>query len=85
MQDKQYLSTSEAAESLGISRVAVFNRIKSGKILAKKVGRNFIIEKNQVVNNKDNRLTNKEKETINKAVDRTLKDYGETLKQLADA
>jgi excisionase family DNA binding protein len=85
MQDKRYISTSEAAEILGISRIAVFDRIKRGKIPAKKAGRNFIIEKNQIVKSKDTELTDKEKEVINKAVDRTLKDYSETLKQLADA
>lgn len=85
MQDKQYISTSEAAESLGVSRVTVFNRIKNGQIPAKKAGRNFIIEKNQIIKDKNTELTKKEKETINKAVDRTLQDYGETLKLLADA
>ena len=45
---KNLLSTTEAAKLLGISRVAVFKQIKAGKIKAKKVGRNFIIEKKEL-------------------------------------
>ncbi|MFH0853675.1 MAG: excisionase family DNA-binding protein [bacterium] len=85
MQDKQFISTTEAAKILGVSRIAVFDRIKKGKIPAKKVGRNFIIEKNQIVKGNNTKIADKEKEVINKAVERTLKDYGETLKQLANA
>ncbi|MBU0578287.1 helix-turn-helix domain-containing protein [Patescibacteria group bacterium] len=38
-----FISTAEAAKILGISRVSVFNKIKSGDIKAVKVGRNYII------------------------------------------
>lgn len=85
MQDKQFISTTEAAKILGVSRITIFDRIKRGKIPAKKVGRNFIIEKNQIVRGKDAQLTDNEKKLINKAVDRTIKEYGKTLKLLADA
>ena len=85
MQDKQFISTTEAAKILGVSRITIFDRIKKGKIPANKVGRNFIIEKNQIVRGKDAQLTDTEKKLINKAVDRTIKEYGKTLKLLADA
>ena len=85
MQDKQFISTTEAAKILGVSRITIFDRIKRGKIPAKKVGRNFIIEKSQIVRGKDAQLTDDEKKLINKAVDRTIKEYGKTLKLLADA
>ena len=39
-----YISTIEAAEKMGVSRVTVFNMIKDGRIKrAVKVGRNYII------------------------------------------
>jgi len=85
MEDKQYISTAEAAEKLGVSRVTVFNRIKSGQISAKKVGRNYIIEKKAILGGKDAELTEAEKIVINKAVDKTVREYKETLKLLADA
>ncbi|MBZ0166863.1 MAG: excisionase family DNA-binding protein [Candidatus Omnitrophica bacterium] len=45
----EYLSVMEAAGILGISRVAVFKRIQSGKIPAKKIGRHYVIEKHEIV------------------------------------
>ncbi len=40
---KEYLSTSELAKLLGVSRIAVFKKIKSGKIKAFKIGRNYVV------------------------------------------
>lgn len=55
-QDKsEYISTSQAADMLNISRVAVFKRIKSGKLKAEKVGRNYIIKRSDL--NKNNSST----------------------------
>jgi len=45
MELKEFYTTKELAELLGISRVAVFNRIKKGDIKAQKMGRNFVIFK----------------------------------------
>jgi len=42
---EKYFSTAEVAQMLGISRIAVFKKIKSGKLAAMKVGRGFVIEK----------------------------------------
>lgn len=83
MQPKPYYSTSEAAKILGISRVAVFNRIKKGQLDAIKIGRNYLVEKEQLSPTKDKALSDKDKNLINKAVDKTLKEYGQTLKLLA--
>ncbi|MBZ0166922.1 MAG: helix-turn-helix domain-containing protein, partial [Candidatus Omnitrophica bacterium] len=38
----------ELAKKLGISRIAVYQQVKSGKIKARKVGRNFVIEPQQL-------------------------------------
>jgi excisionase family DNA binding protein len=48
MESKEFYTTKELAELLGISRVAVFNKIKKGDIKAQKMGRNFIIFKKDV-------------------------------------
>ena len=45
MKSKEFYTTIELAKLLGISRVAVFNRIKKGEIKAQKMGRNFVIFK----------------------------------------
>ncbi len=48
MESKEFFTTSELAKKLGISRIAVFKKIKSGKIRAQKMGRNFVIYKKDV-------------------------------------
>lgn len=45
---KEYLSPTEAAKILGISRQAVIDRIKHGAISAEKAGRQYIIPRNQI-------------------------------------
>ncbi|MBI2626128.1 MAG: helix-turn-helix domain-containing protein [Candidatus Nealsonbacteria bacterium] len=79
---KELLSTIEVAKILGISRVAVFKRIKLGRIKAKKVGRNFVIDKKDLGDILGGELTPRSKEEIEKAVKKTVQEYGETLKML---
>jgi excisionase family DNA binding protein len=81
-----FISTTEAAEILGISRIAVFNKIKSGEIKAIKVGRNYIIARDEITKiPKKGELTDKRKNEIDKGVDRVVKEYKQTLKLLKDA
>lgn len=80
--EKQSFSTAELAKILGISRVAVFKKIKSGEIKAKKVGRNFAIERRELAEILGTALSEEKKREIEKSVKKTIKEYGETLKLL---
>lgn len=81
----QFLSTIEAAKILGLSRVTLFNRIKSGEIKAMKVGRNYIISRDEIMSmSKKTELSNTKKIEIDKGIDRVVSEYGETLKLLKD-
>lgn len=80
--DKQLFSTIEIARILGISRIAVFKKIKSGEIKAKKVGRNFVISRSDLAEILGNTLSEKKKQDIEKSVRKTIKEYGETLRLL---
>lgn len=80
--NKKELSTSEVAKLLGISRVAVFKKIKAGEIKAKKSGRNFIIDKKDLPKILGAVLTEKRKKDIELAVEKIIREYGETLKLL---
>lgn len=79
-----FVSTSEAAKILGISRIAVFNKIKRGRIEAIKVGRNFIIRKRDVLKAAGELLTSGQKRKINRAVEKAIKQYGEVFKRLGE-
>lgn len=82
MKAEDFISTTELAKTLGISRVAVFKKIKSGKIKARKVGRNFIISRKDLGEIFEKKLSQKKKEEIEKAVKKTVEEYGETLRLL---
>lgn len=79
--NKYDISVSQAAEILGISRVAVFKRIRSGDIKARKVGRNYIIDKRSLGTVFQD-ITPQQKKAIDAAVDRVVEDFGEALRKL---
>ena len=85
MSQNNYISTSEAAKLLGISRVAVFKKIQKGDIKAKKIGRNYAIEIGEIRKGEQDELDEKTKTQIEKAVSKTVKEYGKTLRMLEDA
>lgn len=80
--DKNLLSTIEAANILGISRQAVFKKIKSGEIKARKVGRNFVITRENLPYILEDHLTEDRKKEIEKAVKKAVSEYGEALRLL---
>ncbi len=82
MTNKEFLTTTELAELLGISRIAVFKKIKSGAIKAEKVGRNYVIRKKDLGFILGQILSKKDKSEIEKAVKKVVKEYGETLRLL---
>jgi excisionase family DNA binding protein len=82
MENKEFISTRELAKILGISRVAVFRKIKSGKIKAKKIGRNFVISKKDLPAVLGNVVSEKQKNDINQAVKKAVHQYGETFRLL---
>lgn len=79
---KELYSTKEVAEILGITPTAVLQKIYSGQLKAKKVGRNYIIANPDLPNVLATHISDRAKKEIQSAVSRTVKEYGETLKRL---
>ncbi len=77
-----FISTSEAAKLLGISRVAVLKKIKKGQIEAEKIGRNYVVHKSNLNYMFADEINLKEKNDLDKAVKKVLNDYGEAIKLL---
>lgn len=84
MENKDLITTSELAKILGISRIAVFKRIKLGQIKAIRVGKNFVIPKNSLPEVLGKILSEKNKREIEAAVKKTVKEYGQTLRLLGN-
>ena len=84
MENKEFITTAELAKILGISRIAVFKRIKRGQIKAIRVGRNFIIPKDSLPEVLGQVLSKKNKSEIETAVKKTIREYGQTLRLLGN-
>lgn len=82
MKERQFISIQELANILGISRIAVYKKIKGGKIKAIKIGRSFAIPYKYVSNILGKSLDEVNKKEIDAAVKKTVKEYGEVLKLL---
>ena len=84
---KKYISTAEAAKLLGISRIAVYKRIKTGRLKAEKFGRNFVVDINKLGNDNDIVIETKpseKKEQIDRTMEKVWSQYSEALKKLGD-
>lgn len=82
--NKNFISTTELAKLLGISRIAVYKKIKRGTIKAVKVGRNFVLEKKDLYGILGKELTGEQKSEVDRAVRKIVKEYGETLRMLGE-
>lgn len=51
--EEEFISVMEAAELMGVHRMTVFEKIKSGHIKAHRVGRHYVIEKSQILKSKE--------------------------------
>ena len=82
MKNKDLISTIELAKILGISRIAVFKRIKSGKLKAKKVGRAYYVSRKDLPEVLGTVVGEQGKKDINEAVTKAVNQYGETFRLL---
>lgn len=82
MDNKDFITIHELSDILGISRVAVFKRVKKGEIKAKMVGKIYLIPRDQADKIIGKTLGDEDKRQIAIAVKRTVKEYGEVLKML---
>ena len=81
-ENERFLTIPELAKLLGISRIAVYNRVKKGQISAKKIGKTYIIMDRTIGNILGKNVTRSEKQWIDSAVRKTVQEYGEVLKLL---
>jgi excisionase family DNA binding protein len=82
MTTERYITIPELARLLGVSRIAIYNRVKKGQIPAIKIGRNYVITDKTMTEILGKKTTEEGKKRIDVAVDRTVREYGEVLKLL---
>ena len=79
-----YITIPQLAEMMGVSRTTVYRRVKSGEILAERVGHAHLIPEGEVHRLLSTELTESDKERIDRAVKKAIKEYGEVLKRLGE-
>ena len=77
-----YITIPQLAKLLGVSRIAIFKRVKKGQIPALKIGKTYMITDKTVNEILGKDVSQKGKERIDSAVNRTIREYGELLKLL---
>lgn len=82
MEMNEFLSTSEVAKILRLSRIAVFKKIKNNQLKAEKVGRNFVVRQNDLSEYLGESIGPERKKEIDVAVKKATKEYKETFKLL---
>jgi excisionase family DNA binding protein len=82
MTTKDLYSSAEVAHILHLSRVEVFRRIKSGRINAQKIGRNYVITRDSLTEALEKTLGVHRKQEIEKAIDKALDEYKEVFIKL---
>jgi len=82
MTNEKYVTIPELARLLGVSRIAIYNRVKKGQIPATKIGRTYVIADQTIANILGKKVTVRGKKRIDAAVHKTVREYGAVLKQL---
>ena len=82
MKKGEYLTIPQLASLLGISRIAVYRKVKKGQVKAVRIGRNYAIPQKQIAAVLGKTLREEDKREIEAAVKKTVREYGETLRLL---
>lgn len=83
MVEEKSITIPRLADLLGISRIAVYKRIKKGQIAAKKIGRDYVITDQTVNDILGKKVSDQGKRRIDDAIQRTVREYGQVLKRLS--
>ena len=73
----------QLAKLLGVSRIAIYNRVKKGEIPAIRIGRDYAITDQTVANILGKKVSSQEKRRIDDAVSLAVREYAEVLKLLS--
>ncbi len=78
----KYITIPQLAKMLGISRIAVYKKVKSGQIKATRIGKNYVISDKDITHILGGKLSDKDKKRIDAVVQKVIDEYGELLRML---
>lgn len=83
MVKSSHITIPQLAQMLGISRIAVYRKVKAGQIPATKIGRTYVIADRTVNEVLQKVMRPRDKQRVDRAIRRAVRDYGDVLKRLA--
>lgn len=75
MANEKYITIPELAKLLGVSRIAIYNRVKKGQIPAIKIGRTYAIPDQTIADILGKKVTGRRKKRIDAAVRKTVREF----------
>ncbi len=82
MDKKEFFSLTEVARLLGVSRIAIFKKVKKGQIEALRIGRSWAVPARALEHLLGRSLGERERKEIDAVVRRVVDEYGEVLEKL---
>jgi len=82
MQNKPYYSLAETGRFLGISRIAVYHKVKKGELEAVRIGRSWAVPAAALEYFLGRSLRETDKRELDTAVKRVVSEYGDVLEKL---
>jgi excisionase family DNA binding protein len=82
MNRNEYMTIPQLAKILGVSRIAIYKKVKNGQIKAVKIGKTYAIPQKQIAAILGKILHQEDKKEIDRAVKKTVREYGRVLKLL---
>ena len=79
MERKPYVSVPQAAKILRKSRIAIYKQVKSGKVEAVRIGKNYMITKTSLKRMILNRTIKDIERDINHAVKKAIREFENVL------
>jgi len=79
-----YITVPELAKILGLSRVAVYKKVRKGQIKAVRIGRNYAISRKHLESILGKTLQSRDRRQIDAAVKKVVSEYGTVLKMLGN-
>jgi len=79
---RRYFSIPDVAALLGLSRIAVYKKVKRGEIRAIKIGKAYGISSAYVAELLGKNVSQPKRKKIERAVKRVVREYGELLQLL---
>jgi excisionase family DNA binding protein len=78
----KYITIPQLAKHLGISRIAVYRKVRKGQIPAKRLGRIYLISSRNIERILGKEIDARKKHHIESAVRKTVQQYGDVLRWL---